>query len=437
MNPLAQLFQRLPPPLGGRLLVAFSGGLDSTVLLHALVAAGVAEVRAAHVHHGLQPQAESWAAHCTAFCADLGVPCAPLRVHIDARDPAGPEGAARRQRYAALRGLLAPGEVLVTAHHRDDQAETVLLRLLRGAGPDGLAGIGSVSEFAPGWLWRPLLDCSREELRVYAESHRLRWIEDPHNGDLRYTRVWLRRRIMPLLAERFPCVDAALARGARHCGDQQHALQLLLAERLQTVIDEHAVLNLQAFAAQPLALRPWLLRAWFKLHGQPAPNAATLARIQAEMIGARADAQPRLRVGGYELRRYRQRLFAMPVLPSPPEDWSASWSEDARCRLADGFGELAAADAPPQPLTVRFAVSGVRLRVGGHGRSLKTVFQQHGVPPWLRSRVPLLCRQQEVLDVAGWILGDEISQWARQNRWRYRWLAPPWARRALLDAGLG
>ncbi|MGH8454045.1 MAG: tRNA lysidine(34) synthetase TilS, partial [Nevskiales bacterium] len=176
---------RLPGPgTGGRYLLAYSGGLDSTVLLHALVRAGLpAPLEAIHIHHGLQPAADRWPGHCQRVCQQLGIPLTVLEVTPVRGPRLSPEAEARRARYDALRSAMRSGDVLLTAHHLDDQAETLLLQLLRGAGPRGLAAMPTLSEFPPGWHARPLLACSRMALETYARQHGLEWVEDPSNTD--------------------------------------------------------------------------------------------------------------------------------------------------------------------------------------------------------------------------------------------------------------
>lgn len=400
--------------------------MDSSVLLHALACTGNRRLRAVHVHHGLQPEADRWLQHCATLCAELAVPFTALKVRVNRAAALGPEGAARVARYTALRRLLAPGDALVTAHHRDDQAETVLLRLLRGAGPDGLSGMVELSPLPPGWLWRPLLCVGRAELRAYAEAHGLRWIEDPHNADPRYTRVWLRGQVLPVLTERFPQAPAALARSAVHCAEQQAALELLLSERLPAMSDKGS-LDLSALSAQPVALQPWLLRAWLRSQGLPMPSNAHTQRIQRELIAARADAQPRLPLGDHELRRFRGRLYAVPGLTDPPGHWSALWERGNCFELPVDCGALVAERPPPQPLTVRLLRPGDRLRRNGQHQSLKKLLQAIGVPPWIRQRLPMLCIDDEPVWAGGVVTGETWRDWSTEQRWTCCWQPPAWA----------
>jgi len=198
---------------GKRILVGLSGGIDSVVLLHTLAQQG--KVAAAHIHHGLSPNADRWARFCRRLCKQLGVPLTVRRVRV-AKKGEGVEAAARTARYAALAKL--PFDVLALAHQLDDQAETVLMNLLRGAGPRGARGMPKRASFHGRVLVRPLLDVPREAITAYAREHRLKWVEDESNASDAFTRNFLRLRIAPLLSERYPRWREALARAARHFG---------------------------------------------------------------------------------------------------------------------------------------------------------------------------------------------------------------------------
>lgn len=384
-----------PPPLPSAdacLRVAFSGGLDSTVLLHALAAAGTTRVAAIHVHHGLQSMADDWASHCESICAALGVPLTVLRARIEPDDAEGPEAAARTARYALLRSAMTPGDLLVTAHHRADQAETVLLRLLRGSGVHGLAGMRVLSDFAPGRLWRPLLDLSRTTLLAYATARGLRWLDDPHNLDRRYARSWLRADILPGLRARYPQIDAALARTAR-LADEAAALLDERAEADRQLVAHGDALAIPGLLALTPARRHNLIRHWLAALGYRPPFAAMLDRLDRELLAAALDADPRLRWPGCELRRHRDLLHAMTPLddddvPSPP----LRWTEARVLQLPHAAGELHAERPPPLPLMIRTPQRGETIRPAGgrHHRECRKLFQELGIPVWARTRLPVL-----------------------------------------------
>lgn len=412
-----------PAPAASQHLVAYSGGLDSSVLLHLAQRADLPGLCAVHIHHGLQASADDWAALCQARSVALGVPLRVVRVQLRGDDPAGPEAAARNARYQALRGVLAPGGLLLTAHHQDDQAETLLLRLLRGAGPDGLAAMRELSGFAPGRLWRPLLHTPRAALLAYAQAQGLDWIEDPHNRDPRYARSWLRTQILPPLQERQPQTSALLARSARLCAEAADALSDWAAPSLLASAHPRwpQALAIPALLAHQPAQRGVLLRLWLQGLGLPLPFADMLMRLQAEVIAARPEAMPLLAWPGVECRRYRDALFASPPLPAEPAPCVLAWRTAEPLTLPAGCGMLTCtSDAELPLLTVRFGVQGARLKPAGdaHTRHFKQLCQSAKLPPWLRGRMPFVYAGETLLSIAGLWNSAEAADCGLQLRWR-------------------
>lgn len=333
-------------PGASRYWVAYSGGVDSHVLLHALVAARAHWPRGAlgavHVHHGLQPEADGWAEHCVATCQALGVPCV-VRV-VAARPGTGesPEAAARRARYAALAEVVGAGEAVLTAHHRDDQAETLLLQLLRGAGVRGLAAMPRQALLGQGWLGRPLLAVSRAALCHYAEAQGLVWVEDPSNRDLNLDRNYLRHHLMPLLSARWPACTHTLSRAATHQAEAADLLDTLGETDLAAVAADHladstlvrpatprladcsvpdvghaTTLSISALRRLTPARQRNALRYWLRGNGLPIPATVVLSRIQNEVLPARSDAAPCVTWPGGAVRRYRDALYGLRVAPAP------------------------------------------------------------------------------------------------------------------------
>lgn len=404
-----------PPPYQGRLWVAFSGGLDSTALLHQLQQQQIPSLNAVHVHHGLQSVAEAWTQHCRAICRDWKIPFKLLRVKVDARHADGPEAAAREARYAALRKLLKPGDVLAAAHHQDDQAETLLLRLLRGTGIAGLAGIRELTELKPGvLLWRPLLTRPRAVLLDYARTQGLRWIEDPHNNDARYARSYLRQELMPRLEEHWPQARASLARTAALAAEAESLLQDLALQDLMQARLPDGALNIECLIAWNSARRNNALRGWLAQSGWPAPSAEMLKRLGREVLNAKPDAQPLLHCGSYEFRRYRQALYVMAPLPPAACAESLRWRGGV-LKLPAGCGQLNGPALRPA-LTVRFPQGGERLRAAANqpSRSLKIFFQEQAVPPWVRERLPLIYQKDRLIGVADLWRADNVPVF----RWR-------------------
>ncbi len=387
-------------------VLAYSGGLDSTVLLHLAGSAALPGLKAVHVHHGLQAQADAWAAHCQQQCATLGVPLALLRVSIASDDPQGPEAAARAARYAALAQHLSAGAVLLTAHHQQDQAETLLLRLLRGTGVEGMAAMRALTPFAQGQLWRPLLGVPKSALKSYADEHGLRWIEDPHNAQPRFARSWLRADVMPLLRTRVPQADALFARAAQHAGEAAITLAEVAEQDLATARLPGGALSIRQLQQLRAARCDASVRHWLGQCGLPAPTFDMMEKLHSEIFAARPDAEPLLAWPGGEFRRYRDALHASAPLAAEPGAWCADWNASGILMLPPGCGVLRSHEtAVPRDsiLTVRFAQGGERIKTRGreHHKTLKLLAQEAGIPPWVRRRMPLLFEGAELLSVAG------------------------------------
>lgn len=388
------------------LCVAFSGGPDSTALLHALAqlpAARARGLRALHVDHGLHAESAAWAEQCRHFCSDLGVDCEVVRVQVEMQRGEGVEAAARHARYAAFVAQIRAGELLLMAHHRDDQAETVLLKLLRGAGPEGLGGMRERRTLGRGELWRPLLrTVTRAQLRDYIASHGLTCIDDPSNSDTRLARNHLRHDILPRLAAHWPqAVDSILHSAAlsRAAADTLRAEWLTVFAALHDEAD--GSLDAAGWLALAPALREPLLAHW--LHGRELTAPTTAQRAQVErQCGARAGQVPCIRWSGVELHIWKGRLWARIPCPAIATGWQATWHGEPLA-LPDG-GRLSI----EPPLRLPFALS-VRMRSGGerikpagdrHTRELRALFQSGAVPPWQRDGCPLLYEGEKLIAVA-------------------------------------
>ncbi len=425
-------------------LAGFSGGLDSSVLLHLLANAPAARergLRAVHVHHGLQPAADDWAAHCQRVCDQWQVPLQVVRVQVDAAAGEGPEAAARRARHAAFAGLLRPGEWLALAHHRDDQAETFLLRALRGSGVDGLAAMRERRDFGAGQLWRPLLHIPRAALEAHARQHGLHWIDDPSNGDDAFDRNFLRVTVMPLLAGRWPEAGAMFARSATLAAEAATLLQAQDEQLLHACLDgeDDGALAIPALAALPAGACARVLRLWSRQRGLPPLPGNGVARIQHELLGAAPDRLPEFRWQDARIVRWRDRLHAVGALRAWPAGWQAGWDGRAPLALPDG-GALAlhGASGFNAPLCVRQRRGGERIHLPGrvHSHLLKHRLQASDVPPWLRPHLPLLCDGAQVLAVGDRIVSSSLQDWLRTRDAQLRWQPPGFAA-ARHGAGVG
>ncbi|MFK2903432.1 tRNA lysidine(34) synthetase TilS [Dyella ginsengisoli] len=401
-SPLLQhLADQLADAPSGGLCVAFSGGPDSTALLHALAALPRTHaLRAIHVDHALHADSAQWATHARTFCAALGVPCTVLRVTVDLRSGRGIEAAAREARYAALAANLAPGERLLTAHHRDDQVETVLLKLLRGAGPEGLGGMRERRPLGAGELWRPLLALPREALRDYVQAHALACLDDPANADPRLRRNLLRGEILPRLATHWPHAVDAITHSAALCRDAADALRAQWLPAFETLHDPRSdSLDAAGWRLLAPALREPLLDHWLHARGLPAPGRAQRAQIERQ-LGAGEGRVPCIRWPGAELHVWKGRLWALPPPAAIDPAWQAPWSGDPLA-LPDG-GTLTLHGALAQPLTLRLRRGGERLKPAGdrHTRELRDLFQQAALPPWQRAACPMI-HEGDVLIAVG------------------------------------
>ena len=394
------------------ILVAFSGGLDSTVLLHQLVLwrAQNPEValRAIHIHHGLSPHADSWVQHCESVCAQWQVSLVVERVHLE-DDGLGIEAQARRARYQAFAQTLLPGEVLMTAQHLDDQCETFLLALKRGSGPAGLSAMGESSPFAGTQLIRPLLAQTREALEAWARQHELCWIEDESNQDDTYDRNFLRLRVTPLLQQRWPHFAQAVARSAALCAEQESLLDELLASDLADCITSRGTLLLTPLMMMSGVRRAALLRRWLAGLNAPMPSRDGLERIWQEVALAREDASPSFRLGEYEVRRYQSQLWWVKSVDGQSET-VIPWLEwKTPLALPAGLGSVQLISAGdlrlPQAdevVSIRFKAPGVLHIVGRNGgRKLKKIWQEQGIPPWRRDTTPLLFYGETLIAAAG------------------------------------
>ncbi|MBC2731799.1 tRNA lysidine(34) synthetase TilS [Thiobacillus sp.] len=409
---MADVLGRHAPP-HARLTLALSGGLDSVTLLHALLALRdfhPFELQAVHVHHGLSLHADDWADFCSRLCATHAVELAIHRVRIARADPAGIEAAARRERQRIFAAL--DTDFLLTAHHQDDQAETLLLQLLRGAGPKGLAAMAERQD-RPGWhaaQLRPLLSIPRAELLRTAREQGLAWIDDESNRDTRYRRNALRQQVMPLLAQHFSGAGRTLARAAALQADAAELLDdLARLDAREAIAGDR--LDCAALARLSTVRARNLLRHFIGQYGQPMPSLRRLDEALHQLRDAHEDARVRVNLGQIALWRYRGGAY----LVAPPPRWTepVRWQGEAaiwvpaagvsvRMDRANGAGlRQAALAAGEVTLGVRAGGEHLRLHAGGPRRSLKNLLQEHRIPPWQRARMPLMWCDGRLVWAAG------------------------------------
>jgi len=424
------------PPAGARVTVAFSGGVDSTVLLAALTRLRLAgPLRAAHVDHGLHADSARWSVHCAEVAAELGVEHVSVRVTVDRAARSGLEAAARTARYRALADLMSPGEVLLTAHHGDDQLETVLLRLVRGTGVRGLRGIRDHEPFGPGRLARPLLGSTRAEILAQARAWNLRWLEDPANVSLEHDRNFLRAAVVPRLVERWPAAARSAQRLAEQMADAERILDDVAARDAAAVADPRRVPRAVLAPLEPARQRN-LLRHLLRRAGFEPPSAHKIEELRAALLAARHDALPRIRWPGADARVFREHLYLLSALPTASEAGYAA-RLDKRTRWTGPEGELAferLAGGPGLPeswldegLTLRFRAGGEIFRPleRAHGRALKQWLQEAAIVPWMRPRIPLLYHRDALVAVGDLWLADYTRAAASEPQWRIAWTNHP------------
>lgn len=410
----ASFASHLPHKGSGVWWVALSGGLDSCVLLQALVDLRLpVQIRALHVNHQISPNADAWQQHCADLCERLNVPFTAECVHVENKGR-GIEDAAREERYKVFAQHLGADDVLLTAHHADDQAETLLLRLLRGTGPRGLAAMAQQRPLASGLLHRPLLAFTRAELEIYAKEKGLSWVNDESNADDGYDRNYLRNRVMPLLSERWPSFTDKWQQTADLCAEYEGLVGELADEDLhRSGLSQELVgtsLSLRYLREISRVRRNNVIRAWLRHEDLNTPEQQHLDQIQRQLIDGRQDAEAQVSWGNLTMRAYRERIYALPLadLPSVPESPPVLSSVT---NLPSGFcfkmepcedSEMPLLKKDLPDLHCRFRVGGERCKPVGraHSQTLKRLLQDYGVAPWLRESLPLIYSGDDLVAVA-------------------------------------
>ena len=417
---------RLPVP--SRYWVGFSGGADSTALLLALHSARgelPAPLAAVHFDHGLQESSRQWEIHCKEFCATRGIPYRAVSLNVSRNRRESPEEAARNARYRAVADLLARDEMFLTAHHAEDQAETLLLNLMRGSGPDGLAGIPRLRTLGKGWVARPLLDVPRDLLRQYLAEHDTPWQEDPSNDDTTYDRNYLRQELFPLLEARWPGAARRMARSARLARQSTNALSAFIEERSGAQLGDRVCLSLAFLQSFDPELRALVLRQWLRRHEVPTLPEVRLLRFLEQLEDAQSGNEAETGWSGWQLKRYRDSLWLHRREP-PFECAESPWSSGMMLELGNDSGlyRLVGPETPiPRGWRVGRRAAGGRLRAcsDGPSRKIKHVLREAGIPPWLRLGIPVLYWDDEPVAVGDWALGHRLREWLTSNGLKLEW----------------
>ena len=397
-----------------QLIVAFSGGRDSHVLLHALqsLRANIPALtlRVIHVNHGLQPLSAAWAKHCEQTAVSYGLVCQTINLQLAPQKGQSIEEEARNGRYLAFKSVLEPNELLLTAHTEDDQAETLMLQLMRGAGPKGLSAMVPCMPLGQGLLARPLLGVSRQDIADYAAYHQLCWVEDPSNQDTRFARNFLRRNVFMSLRTYYPGFTRCMARSAGHIADSEQLLAEYLKVDFSACLDQDGMLDLLALKNFSDRKQMAILREWLRHHQIRSPTTLTLKSILQQTLTAKIDAKVTISFGNVTLYRYQQKLYwQQKALAKAPEEvawdlrlplvWAGkSW----RAKKVKGQG-IYLGNESQNILMVRARQGGEKCRLQGEKitRSLKKVLQKQQVPFWQRRQLPLFYRGHELVSLGG------------------------------------
>lgn len=415
-----------------QLLLAFSGGLDSSVLLHLFALAKQTipfELHAMHVHHGLSTNADKWAEFCLQQCQNLNVPIQIVHVNVDKNSKLGIEAAARQLRYQALFNTQSNGaapDFIVTAHHQDDQAETLLLQLFRGAGVKGLSSMAAIDE--PRRLMRPLLDVSRKVLQDYAVQHNIQWCDDESNDNTQYERNFVRHEVMPILQLRYPAVQSVLARTASHLAEANDLLDTLAKVDAEHLLHDDS-LCLQGLSALDVPRAKNLLRWWFSQNQLAMPTSEHLTEIIQQLLNAKPDANLNIQLQHLSLKRYQQRAYLCRDQVSKPFDMV--WNGEPSLMLPNG-DQLQFKQVTGLGLALKHGMTKLRItnRDGGERfkpdvlrptRTLKHLLQEANIPPWQREHLPLIYWHDTLAFVPGIGIAHELKAAGHEQGLEITW----------------
>ena len=415
--------------------IAYSGGLDSHVLLHVL-ASIQNEIKqklvAVHINHGISNDADLWVKHCQEISANYAIEFQTFSVDLSLKSSKGTEAFAREKRYKVFGSLINNYDLLLTAHHMDDQVETILLQLMRGAGPDGLVGMPQVREFSKGFLLRPLLDYSREEIHDYAISESLNWIEDESNKLNKYDRNFLRNKIIPELVTRWPGALKTVQRAAKHQAEARCLINEISRSDLEMVSQsEYTKIDISRFDNLSSIRKKHVLRAWIKENKLEMPNARIIEKINAEVIHANNDRNPCIKWKGGEIRRYRGYLYIMKSLPTHNAEMTRLWNLEETLDLTSGYLKAVSGNGSGikknmlsnNTVEIRYRQGGEQIRPSGRVETheLKKMFQDQGILPWLRDRIPLIFYENELIAVADLWVESKYAASESEAAWQIIW----------------
>ena len=411
---------------GKDIWVAYSGGVDSHVLLHLLatqLGTKSSTIKAIHIDHGLHSKSSKWTQHCLAIAAKLNIVCEDIKADVNNIESMGMEAAAREARYTAIAQHLPENALLLTAQHQQDQSETFLLQLLRGAGPKGLSSMASQSTLMGMQLYRPFLTISKKEIMVYAQHHQLNWLDDPSNVETRWNRNYVRHELWPVIEQRWPSAAKTISRSAMLCAEADE-LMTEFAKSDATIIDfeqQSSSLSVSKLLDLTEARCRNVLRHLITTLTLPLPSAIVMQKVIDEACLAKEDSMPLVKWQGAEIRRYRNRLYIM----KPTNSFDTSFSliisglqelmiEEGKTLVWQESRQGLTENIIQKGLQLRFRQGGEKIKIHGQHHSLKHLMQEEAIPPWQRDRIPLLFCEDELLVVVGYALSDLASSTQQQ-----------------------
>jgi tRNA(Ile)-lysidine synthase len=425
---LLDILQNLPTADG--YLVGFSGGADSTALLYALHESGSkleTPFTAVHVNHGIHADSDLWQEHCKAFCHRYDIELRCLKVNPDRSSGKGIEAEARHLRYEAISCLLNPGDCLLTAHHADDQVETLLLNLMRGSGVDGLSAMPEHRPLGTGSLQRPLLAFANKALIQYLRGKDIAWLDDPSNYSLNHDRNFVRHEIIPLLESRWPGINKRILLTQKAMTETRSLLEPMADEYLEQQQVHEFVLGISSELERNPALFKLTIRRWLKKTGVPAVPARRLDSLYLQIKQSGRNQRITIEWNDWSLRFYKQKLWlqsAQALTPCPDAEWPV---DQSHIDLGKHIGKLSFEGLEPGHLPLSIRVSnrksnkGIGLKQGDHHSSLKNLFQTANIPAWLRDSIPLCFLEGELVAVGDWWLDQKFANWMLEHDVKFYW----------------
>lgn len=425
----------MPYEAAKHIYIAYSGGMDSHVLLH--LCSSIPKIRpqlsAVYINHGLQVEAGDWAEHCAAAASALNIAFQTINVQVVCKTGNSLEEAARIARYQALQALLQTGDVLLVAQHQDDQLETVLLQLFRGCGLPGLSAMPASCQLGKGTLLRPLLGSTRECIEKYARQHDLQWVEDASNQDNAFNRNFLRNAVIPLLKQRWPALQKTVARSAGHCAQAQLLIDGIVSDIFSSVYaPAERALKISALLQLDRYQQCLVVRKWFAENGLRMPSENILEKIFSNVIAAKADREPCIQVQNHQVRRYKNKLYltsgrvasaSKQIFPWPEAMKQMYLPDNGSLRIVPCADGIAVDSWQKAAVTVRYRRGGESIRLPGRtGRQrLKKLFQETAVPSWQRAVIPLIFLDEKLAAVADLWVSTEFISAQKNNAWKVLW----------------